>query len=86
MISVGRSRGFSIFQTEPLQERARRLFGGSLGKVEMLYKSNLIAVVGGLKAPAFSRNKLIVWDDLNQSIVFEIEFKSEIFALKLMKG
>lgn len=49
----------------------------------MLYRCNIVALVGGGINPKFPPNKLILWDDDQYKSVGEISFKSDIFSLKL---
>ena len=51
----------------------------------MLYKSNIVALVGGGKNPKFPQNKLILWDDAQYKSVGEISFRTDIKSIKLRK-
>jgi len=68
-LSVGCTNGFMIFNNIPFRENIKRLnFSGGVGIVEMLFRCNIIALVGGGndkegKDFAYSRNKVILWDD-----------------------
>jgi hypothetical protein len=44
----------------------------------MLYKSNLMALVGGGSNPKFPKNKVIIWDDYESKVVGEVTFNPEI--------
>jgi hypothetical protein len=58
---------------------------GSVAKCEMLYRSNLLAVVAGGTRPMFSDNILLIFDDLTKKFILEISFASTIHAVRLRK-
>ena len=46
--AVGSDQGFRIYNVEPFQEMFHRDFAsGGIGIVEMLFRSNILALVGG---------------------------------------
>ena len=59
--------------------------GGGIKIAELLYKSNLMALVGGGRNPKFPPNKVIIWDDYQGQIVGEITLApdSKILAVRL---
>ena len=57
--------------------------GGGIGIVEMLYKTNMLALVGGGSTPKFPLHKVILWDDYQGKIIGEMTFKSDIRAVKM---
>jgi len=81
--SVGTETGFAIWNCNPLKLRFKRDFDGGIRIVEMLYRCNLLALVGGGKKPKFPRNKLIIWDDYRNEVLAEIEYNSIINSVKL---
>ncbi|RKP39163.1 WD40-repeat-containing domain protein [Dimargaris cristalligena] len=84
--AVGLDSGFRIFNTDPLKEKMRRDFAeGGIGQVEMLFRSNYLALVGGGKNPQFPPNKVILWDDSKHEVKARLEFKSEVRAVKMRR-
>ncbi len=58
---------------------------GGIGIVEMLFKSNIIALVGGGSKPAFPPTQFVLWDDHQKKSIGSIDFKSNIKAVRLRK-
>ena len=50
----------------------------------MLYKSNILALVGGGINPKFSPNKVIIWDELNGKIISQLRFDRNVKNIKLI--
>jgi WD40 repeat protein len=51
----------------------------------MLYKTNILALVGGGIYPKFSLDKITIWDDHQGKIISQIKFNSEIMQIKIHK-
>ena len=84
-ISVGTQNGYKIFSSYPIYNYFNRNLKGGIGIIEMLYKSNILALVGGGKNPKFPENKLIIYDDKRQKKISELIFTSKIINIKLKK-
>jgi len=81
--AIGTQSGFKIFQTNPFKESFFRDLGGGIVIVEMLFKCNILALVGGGQNPKFPTNKVIIWDDHQIKIIGELSFRTDIKAVKL---
>ena len=89
-------KGFRIFSCEPFRETFRREEApggaaaggggpGSLGKVEMLFRCNILALIGGGPSPHFPPNRVIIWDDHQERCIGELSFRSEVRNVKLRR-
>ncbi len=56
---------------------------GGVAIAEMLFSSNLMAVVGGGPLPKFPPNKVLIWDDHQKRAIGELAFKTPVRAVKL---
>lgn len=93
--TLGTSKGFRIFNTHPFKDTfhrgkvayIRRIieFDGGIGIVEMLYRTNIIALVGGGESPKYPPNKVMLWDDSLMKCIGELNFKTEVKGVRLRK-
>ena len=53
--------------------------------VIMLYRSNILALVGSENNPTYNKNKVVIWDDYQKKSLSELKFSQTILNLKLRK-
>ncbi|CAN8298168.1 unnamed protein product [Cochlearia groenlandica] len=84
---VGTSRGFNVYSCKPIQERIKHdPHEPGFKIVEMLFLSNLFALVGnGYTNSKYPPNKVFIWDDQRKSCFCELSFKSKVIAVRLRR-
>ncbi|XP_050154391.1 autophagy-related protein 18d-like isoform X2 [Malus sylvestris] len=84
--SAGTSNGFRIYNCEPFKETFRRdLKSGGFKIVEMLFRCNILVLVGSGDNSQYPPNKVMIWDDHQSRCIGEFSFRSEVRAVKLRR-
>ena len=56
---------------------------GGIGIIEMLYRQNIMALVGGGDDPKWPKNKVIMWDDLEVNQFEEFNHNQDVEGVKM---
>ncbi|THF94641.1 hypothetical protein TEA_028059 [Camellia sinensis var. sinensis] len=84
--STGTDRGFKIYNCDPFREIFRRDFHhGGISTVEMLFRCNILAIVGGGPDPQYPLNKVMIWDDHQSRCIGELSFRAEVRGVRLRR-
>lgn len=85
----GTDKGFAVYDCDPTQSRFNRIdpeaTKAGIGIIELLFKSNIIALVGGGDEPKYPKTKLVLWDDFRSTCLAEIDFSNEIKMVKMRR-
>ncbi|KAF8460303.1 WD40-repeat-containing domain protein [Kalaharituber pfeilii] len=84
--AVGVDSGFYIYHSDPCTKQEAKNLEAGIGIVEMLGRSNFLALVGGGRAPKFPQNKVVIWNDVKAITAFSLEFRSEIKAVRISRS
>ena len=85
-IAVGTETGFKIINISPFLDLYYKDLNGGIGIIEMLYKTNILALVGGGKNPKFKLNELIIWDEEKDTQICKIKTKYKILNTKIREN
>lgn len=87
--ACGMESGLKIYNVDPLVQKlflSADVVGG-IAQVEMLHRTNILAVVGGGKNPKFSENSVVILDDSqkdkDKKVVMDFAFPQPVISMKM---
>lgn len=81
-ISVGYDNGFRIYNCDPFTQCYERI-DGSIGIVEMLFCSSLLAIVGTGEQTSLSPRRLKIINTKRQTTICELTFPTSILSVRM---
>ncbi|KAH7063171.1 WD40-repeat-containing domain protein [Macrophomina phaseolina] len=81
--SVALENGFRIYDALTCKVQKVRDLGQGLGCVEMIGKTNYLALVGGGKSPKFAQNKIILWDEEKAKPTLTFELRTPVQRVRI---
>ncbi|KAM1051840.1 hypothetical protein ACFX19_033919 [Malus domestica] len=84
--SVATDSGFRVYNCDPVRELFRRDSDQrGVGMVQMLFRYQILALVGGGPDPLYPPNKVMMWDDNESRCIGELSFRSEVRGVRLRR-
>eukprot|EP00658_Telonema_sp_P-2_P038786 TRINITY_DN27763_c0_g1_i1.p1 TRINITY_DN27763_c0_g1~~TRINITY_DN27763_c0_g1_i1.p1 ORF type:complete len:399 (+),score=85.52 TRINITY_DN27763_c0_g1_i1:139-1335(+) len=85
--AVGTNTGFSIYSCEPFKLKQHQEFpsNGGIGVAEMLFQTNILALVGGGREPRWPPNEVKLWDVHQEKELGWLTFKHEVKNVKMRR-
>lgn len=85
-LAVGTTTGFSVHNLHPNYfVSVNRELSGGIGIVEMLFRCNLMVLVGGGPNPQAPPHRVLIFDDHQGKPVGELCFRQAVLAVQLRK-
>jgi len=85
-LAVGTASGFSVHNLLPQYNLSvERILRGGIGQIEMLFRCNLMALVGGGSDPHSAPHRVLIWDDHLPKEIGELSFRQIVLKVKLRK-
>jgi hypothetical protein len=85
-LAIGTTAGFSVHNLYPSYAvSVQRDLQGGIGLVEMLFRCNLMALVGGGPSPQAPPHRVLIWDDHAKREIGELSFRQVVLRVRLRK-
>ncbi len=84
-ITAATSKGFRVWNADPFALRYERDMGGGVGLATMLFRSNIVALVGGGASPCFRDDRVMLWDDHRGQSIAELCFNSPVRGVEMVR-
>mmetsp|Transcript_16571 Transcript_16571/g.38282 ORF Transcript_16571/g.38282 Transcript_16571/m.38282 type:complete len:601 (-) Transcript_16571:62-1864(-) len=85
-LAIGTANGFSVHNLHPSYNLSvDRVLRGGIGQIEMLFRCNLMALVGGGADPHTAPHRVLIWDDHECKPIGELSFQQVVLRVKLRK-
>jgi len=85
-LAIGTTSGFSLHSLYPQYSvYFQRQLKGGIGLVEMLFRTSLMALVGGGPAPQAPPHRVLIWDDNIRKEIGDLSFRQVVLSVKLRK-
>ncbi|AGO85891.1 WD40-repeat containing protein [Pandoravirus salinus] len=84
-LTVATARGFRVWNADPFAPRYGRDLGGGAGLATVLFRSNIIALVGGGPDPRFRNDRVMLWDDCRNQTIAELCFNSTVRGVEMVR-
>lgn len=83
--ACGTETGFKIYNTDPFKNTFSRDFDGGISIVSMLFRWNILAIVGGGSNPKYNPDRVMLWDDNQSKCIGELKFKTAVKGVRMNK-
>lgn len=85
-VACGTTRGFSIWNTKPLDKRIQRNLKQPIRIVRPLHKTNVIVLVGCAPDGAWTSKSLHIWDDADAKILITLTYDAPIVSVAISRS
>lgn len=83
--ACGLENGFQVWNASPLKQRYQRELDGGIAFTELLFRTNIVALVGGGRRPYAAPTKVLIWDDYQGRPIAELAFRREVKSVRLRR-